>query len=204
MLAVILLTSASIPVTAADLCPELKGLAIRVAVRSPPVPVHTDFTTAELQAMAPSAHRHAPLGFYRDTVGYRLKVSVRARPESSCLAVAVDAQLVEVQREIQVSSNLVVDPCLMRIVVSHYQRHAEAADEALQDVAGDLMTKFRDIILQMTRVNGDVPLQVRLEGKLNSVLDAAVARFSQSGPAIRNAVDSRSELQKLKHGCGGT
>ena len=154
--------------------------------------------------MAPGAHRHAPLGFYRNSVGYRLKVTVRPRPESSCLAVVVDAQLVEVQREIQVASNLVVDPCLLRIVVSHYRRHAEAADEALQDVAGNLMVKFREIVLQMTRVSGDIPLQGRLEASLNSALDAAVAKFSKSGPAIRDAVDSRSELEKLKHGCGST
>ena len=132
-------------------------------MRPSPVSVHTDFTAAELKAMAPGPHRHAPLGFYRNAVGYRLTVDVRARRESSCQAVAVDAQLVEVRREIEIANDLLHDPCLMHVALEHYKRHAEAAEEALQDLAHDLPVKLRDIVLQTTQMKANISLQGRLK-----------------------------------------
>lgn len=172
-------------------------------MQSAALPVHTDFSAAELRAMAPGNQRHDPLGFYRNAVGYRLAVNVRKAHGGRCPTAVVDAQIVETQRDIQIASDLLNDPCLMRIAVQHYRRHAEAADQALQDMAQDLLPKLRDNALRIMRVkDGGVPLQARIKAELGSVLDAAVAAFTNSVPAIRDAVDAQSDFQKLITGCG--
>ena len=56
---------------AAD-CAVPSAIAIQVDVVSTPLPVKTDFSEAELRAMSPGPHRHAPLGYYWDKDGYRL------------------------------------------------------------------------------------------------------------------------------------
>lgn len=198
---ILLAASTSMPARAAGICSEPDRLAIRVSVQTSPVPVRTDFSAAELQAMAPGNHRHAPLGFYRNAVGYRLAVSVGEPPPGPCRGVMVIAQLVEVDREIQIASDLLNDPCRMRIAVRHYQRHAEAAEVALQTLAHGLPTTLRDTVLQTARTDDDASFQAHLETSLNGVVDTAVAGFSKHSPEIRDAVDSPPELQKLKHGC---
>lgn len=162
-----------------------------------------DFSAAELRAMAPGNQRHDPLGFYRNAVGYRLAVNVRKARGSGCPAAVVDAQIVETQRDIQIASDLLNDSCLMRITVQHYHRHAEAADQALQNMSQDLLPTLRDDVLRIMRVkDGGVPLQARIKAELGHVLDAAVAAFTKSVPAIRDAVDAQSDFQKLITGCG--
>ncbi len=153
--------------------------------------------------MAPGNHRHDPLGFYRNAVGYRLAVNVRKAHGGGCPTAVVDAQIVETQRDIQIASDLLNDPCLMRIAVQHYRRHAEAADQALQNMSQDLLLTLRDNALGIMRVkDGSAPLQARIKAELGSVLGAAVAAFSSSVPAIRDAVDAQSDFKKLITGCG--
>lgn len=203
MAGTVLAASAWTPAHAAESCSGPGDLTAQMSMQPAALPVHTDFSAAELRAMAPGNHRHDPLGFYRDTVGYRLAVNVRKARGGVCSALVVDAQIVEARREIQIASDLLDSPCLRRIAIQHYRRHAEAADQALQDMAHGLPTTLRDNALRIMRVrDGSVPLKARIETELGSVLDAAVAAFSKSALAIRDAVDAQSEFQKLIKGCG--
>jgi hypothetical protein len=77
---------------AAD-CVVPSDLVSQVEVVSTPLPVKTDFSEAELRAMSPGPHRHPPLGYYWDEVGYRLNVQIISAP-NSCPKIAVLAQLV--------------------------------------------------------------------------------------------------------------
>lgn len=191
--------SARISVRAAERCADPANVTVQMSMQSAALPVHTDFSAAELRAMAPGNHRHDPLGFYRNAVGYRLAVNVR---EGECPTVVVDAQLVETQRDIQIASDLLKSPCLMRIAVQHYRRHAEAADQPLLDMAHDLPNALRDNALRILRTkDGSVPFQAHIKVELGSVLDATVAAFTKSVPAIRDAVDAQSDFQKLITGC---
>ena len=186
-------------------CSSPQSLAIQVTVQSVPLSMRTDFDAAEIRAMAPGQHNHAPLGFYRHDVGYRLAVSVSRPIGELCPEVTVDAELVEVQRDIEIARDLRENQCQMRAVVQHYRLHADASDAALRRAARELPAKLRWTMLQsLGTENNASTLKNDLRGKLGGVLDDAIAAFSRAAPAIRDAVDARSELQKRLSGCSNT
>lgn len=181
-------------------------LAIRVSVSSSSPPVRTDFSAAELQAMAnqtPGPQHHRPLGFYKDTLGYRLAVDSRPKPGSSCSAVAVHVQLVEAERIIEIARDLQTTPCLFEAALSHYRRHAEAAYAALNGFALGLPAILRSEVEQElpTHPESGDTLRPRIKARLDKVLDAEIAAYTDDFRAMQNSVDTPAEIHKLDHGC---
>lgn len=186
---------------AAD-CAVPSALAIQVDVVATPLPVKTDFSEAELRAMSPGPHRHAPLGYYSDKVGYRLTVHVLSAP-SSCPAIAVSAQLVQVRQEIQIARELRGNSCLFETFVQHYRHHADAARATLSDIATGLPAALRMTIAQvLATTTANANLKDRIEGILSDKLDAAVAEFTDMSATLRDKVDSPGEIDRLQASCG--
>jgi hypothetical protein len=187
-------------------CDGRAPLAIRVSVLSSSPSVRTDFSAAELQAMAskiPGPRRHRPLGFYKDTLGYRLALDSSSEPGSSCPAVAVEVQLVQGERMIEIARDLQTTPCLFDAALSHYRRHAEAASTALNRLAVSLPARLRAEVeheLPSYPEGGDI-LRRAIEVRLNGVLDAAIAAYTDDFRAMQNSVDTPAEIDKLENGC---
>lgn len=192
---------------AEPVCNSVDRLTIRVSVLSSRPPVRTDFSAADLQAMASKATiqpRHRPLGFYKDTLGYRLAVSRRSEPRSACPAMAVHVQLVEGERVIEIARDLRTTPCLFAAALNHYRRHAAAASAALNSLAVSLPARLRAEIEHglPTYPERGATLQQRIETRLNAVLDAEIATYTGEFRVMQNNVDTPAEIARLESGCG--
>lgn len=180
----------------------------RVSVLEAPLSVRSDFNLADLGAMASrlsQAPPHPALGFCQGVVGYRLRVTASdtAGPPSSCPRVEVRAQLVALERRIEVGSELRDSPCELRAALAHYRRHAAAASLALRAYAADLDGRLREEVARDLR--GHPPRSAAdlaaLEGRLGAFLDASLAAFNQSLPAVQAGVDASREAHALGTGC---
>jgi hypothetical protein len=159
-----------------------------------------------LQAMAskiPGPRRHRPLGFYKDTLGYRLALDSSSEPGSSCPAVAVEVQLVQGERMIEISRDLQTTACLFDAALGHYRRHAAAASAALNRLAVSLPARLRAEIEHElpSYPEGEGILRRAIEVRLNGVLDAAIAAYTDDFRAMQNSVDTPAEIDKLENGC---
>jgi hypothetical protein len=168
--------------------------------------VRTDFSAAELQAMASKTsgtQRHRPLGFYKDTLGYRVIVDTRSQPGNPCPAISVEAQLVEGERVIQIARDLQPTQCLFDAALSHYRHHAEAAYTGLKGLALRLPTILRAAIEQdlPKGLKDDEALWQEIETRSNAVLDAQIAAYTGSFQASQSTVDTSAEVRKLDGGC---
>ncbi|MBN9560566.1 MAG: hypothetical protein J0H14_07535 [Alphaproteobacteria bacterium] len=182
-------------------------MTVRVSVTSSNPPVRTDFSATELQAMAnqtPNPQHHRVLGFYKDTLGYRLAVSSRSELENSCPAISVHVQLVEAERIIEIARDLKTTPCIFQVALSHYQQHAEAAYAALNGLAVSLpATLHAEVEHELpTYPGGGDALRRGIEARLNKVLDAEIAAYTGEFQAMQNGVDTPAEVSKLDNGCG--
>ena len=178
----------------------------RVSVLEAPLSVHSDFSLADIEAMASQlaqAPPHPALGFYQGAVGYRLHVTAAGPPSPCPSRVAARAQLVALERRIEVGSDLRDRPCELRAAVAHYRHHAAAASLALRAFAADLAGRLRREVDGELRsrppwTEGDL---AALEGRLNAFLDAALATFNRSLTAVQAKVDNSREARALGMGC---
>ena len=194
------------PADAKPACDGRYRLTIRASVLSSIPHVRTDFSAADLQAMASKAshaQRHQPLGFYKDTLGYRVIVDTRREPGNPCPTILVDAQLVEGERVIQIARDLQPTQCLFDAVLSHYRHHAEAAYIALKGLALRLPAMLRAAVEHDAPRDSkdDAALRQEIEMRSNAVLDAEIAAYAGSFQTLQSKVDTSAEIRKLDGGC---
>ena len=144
-------------------CSSFGQIAVRVAVHEPPVLVKMSFDHLELSAISwrrTSVAKHPAFGFYRLNVGYaqpRIAMEASSGPGIGpvlCSSVAVDAELVVTDQQIEIARDLT--PCQVPAVISHYRGHAAAVSLALHRFAADLVP---DLKRQVASYLGAHPLR---------------------------------------------
>lgn len=194
-------------------CISFDQIAVRVAVREPPVSVKTSFDLLELSAMlsrSTSVAKHPAFGFYRLDIGYaqpRIVMETSSDPGNGpvpCPSVLIDAELVVTDQQIEIAR----DPtaCQLPAVISHYRRHAAAASLALHRFAAGLAP---DLKRQVVAYLGDPPLRSEsdadaLRGRVSELLDEAVGVFMASVPKLQEGVDTPAEIRSLTESCSST
>lgn len=206
-LVLVSLVAMATPVSAAKAATCDGSAFVEVAVRQAPLSVRMDFSLADLSAMSARLSRQPPhpaLGFYQGSVGYGLHVATGSTgTPSPCPRVEVQAQLVAVERRIEVGSELRDRPCEFQAAVAHYRHHADAASAALRAFATDLAGRLerevrRDLRSHPLQSEKDVAF---LKGRISVFLDASLAAFSRSLTAVEAEVDTPREVHALSVDC---
>lgn len=193
----------------------LTQAAIEVAVREAPLSINEDLSLAELRAMAAQSSQpfiHPVLGFYSGSVGYVLqRMEVRAEPSQAdgkppCPRVETQAELVAVDRRVEIASDLSGAPCRFRAAVAHYGRHAAAASFALHQFAAELPRTLGPEIDRYVRSRPawSQAQESDLRRHVGELLDHAVETFTASLVNIQAGVDSLDEIRRLTVPCGDT
>ncbi len=191
-----------LPSSSAAGCHGPVVLAVKVDVVSTALSVKTDFSAAELRAMSPGPHRHPPIGYYRNDVGYRLAVNVSSAAMISCPVIRIAAQLVVTRQEIELARDLRSDTCRFELAEAHYFRHAAAAASMLDRTARDLRGALQHAVAQLPPLSIDGPAaRDQLDAALRPVILAALDRFTASTATVRDTVDTPAEVARLKNGC---
>lgn len=188
---------------------------IEVTVREAPLSINEDLSLAELRAMAAQSSQpfiHPVLGFYRGSIGYVLqRMDLRAEPSQAdgkqpCPRAETEAELVGVDRRVEVASDLSGAPCRLQAAVAHYGRHAAAASLALHQFAAELPPALGSEIDRYVR-SRPARSQAReddLRCYVGDLLDHAVERFTASLMNVQAGVDSPREIRSLTVPCGDT
>ncbi len=202
------------PGASAATCERLPSAAFKVSVREAPVIVREDFSLSELNEMSAQLRRppaHPVYGFYAATVGYalpRMKIPGE-RPATGnrvCPQFSIAAELVAVDRRIEVAKDLSIVPCRLQAAIVHYQHHATAASLALHRFALELP---RTLAPNIYRYMQDHPKssqvsKVALKKYVENRLSHAVKAFSASLVEVQAEVDSSSEITTLLVPCDNT
>lgn len=207
-LLVLLVTAAAIPAANAESCDG--ATSVGITVQQAPLSVRTDFSLTELNTMPmqrSQAFRHPVLGLYASRVGYRLTdVSILPQADGGrCPRIRVQAELVAVDRRIEIGSDLLSDPCRFDAALAHYRRHATTASLALQQFA---IVLPRQLQPQVNHYIASYPVRpatddAALRNHVSRLLDESVDAFSRSLGPIQADVDSPGEVRSLVTACDG-
>lgn len=128
-------------------CDGFAPTRLVVSVGEQPLTRRRDLSLATLRALSEQArHRpnHAILGFYAGSIGFvppEFEVLTEAPAGVSrgvpCPHLEVRSELVAIDRQVAIASDLRRSPCLLRAAIAHYERHAEIASRALHRFAAD-------------------------------------------------------------------
>lgn len=184
-------------------------VSIEVDVQEAPIAMVRDVTLADLRAMSARLQRvpaHAVLGFYAGAVGYAvrsLEIGGAGSTEgTACPGFRLEADLVAVDRRIDIAKDLTRSPCRLRGAVEHYRHHANAASLALHRFAVGLPSKLGPEIREHIRSQPGTSQELRLY--VDTLLDAAVDSFTNSLAEVHEKVDAGNEIQRLSAPCDET
>lgn len=118
-------------------CDRPVPTVLDIGVREQPLTIRWDLSLATLKKLSKQAqHRpvHAILGFYAENVGFtspEIEVLTgtpsRAGLGIPCPHLAIRSEMVAVDRQIAIASDLRSSPWLLRAATAHYERHANVA-----------------------------------------------------------------------------
>ena len=178
-------------------------------MKEQPLTIRRDLSLATLKDMSRQVqHRsaHAALGFYTGSVGFLPpEIEVRTgRPVGtgrsvSCSHLEIRTELVALDRQIAVASDLRGSPCRLRAATAHYERHAEVASQALRRFAAELpMTLGPEVDRYVRSRSPPPPLgDDRLRGVVEDLLTRSVARFTANLAVLQEAADTPDEVRSL-------
>jgi len=190
-------------------CGELAPTTLVIGVSEQPLTIRGDLSLARLRELSKQVqHRsaHATLGFYAGRVGLLpMEVEVlTGQPVGTgrgvtCPHLEIRSELVAVDRQIAVASDLRSSPCLLRAATAHYERHADTASQALHSFAADLSTTLGPEIDRYVRSRPSPPGpgDDQLRGVVEGLLTRSVARFTARMAVIQEAADTPDEVRSL-------
>jgi len=189
------------------------GRQIRISqhflFREEPLTIRRDLSLATLRELSKQVqHRsaHATLGFYAGSVGF-LPTEVEiltgqpvGRGRSvSCPHLEIRSELVAVDRQIAIASDLRSSPCLLRAATAHYERQADIASRALDGFAAELPTTLGPEIDRYVRSRPSPPGpgDDQLRGGVEGLLTRSVAGITARLAVIQEAADTPDEVRSL-------
>lgn len=191
-----LLAGVSAPAHAGWDCSRPK-LTVHTDVSSGPLAIREDYTAQELRNMAgdmAQAPPHPVLGFYIASTGYHLTVA--PKPGHACGRFEVDVRLVSTGRMIEIASDLQGTPCKLKAALDHYRRHEAAQTKALTEAASKLKLTLQAYLVGQGRID-----QPKIKALVNGFMTQWSNRYEDHVGALRNAVDTPSEVAALMHAC---
>lgn len=189
------------PSDAAQACPAAP-IRVEVNFRVSPVAVSTDLTFQEISALAKRARqplRHPPYGFYLQRIADRIEVkTVSGSGLEPCIAAfRVNVDLALVGRRIEIASDLKQDTCLFHTALEHYRRHAEADERVFRNFAIKLSDRMQaNLAGNSTTALAAKDLRARY---VAGVFESLLKVFDRDRQRATNAVDSASEVDRMRH-----
>jgi len=190
-------------------CDGLAPTRLVVSVREQPLTRRRDLSLAMLGALSEQArHRpnHAILGFYAGSVGFvppEFGILTEAPAGVSrgvpCPHLEVRSELVAIDRQVVIASDLRRSPCLLRAATAHYERHAEIASRALHRFAAELPATLGPEIDRYVRIRPLLPQagNDQLRSIVEGLLTRSVTEFTARMAMLQEAADTPDEVRNL-------
>lgn len=193
----------------ADGCDGLVPTRLVIGVREQPLTVRHDLSLAMLKALSVQARhrsRHPTMGFYAGSVGFvSPEIEILVGTPSSrnrrvpCPHLEIRSELVAIDRQIAIASDLRNSPCLLRAATAHYERHADTASRALHRFAAELPMTLGPEIDHYVRSRPSPPGagDDQLLGVVEGLLTRSVATFTARLALLQEAADTPDEVRSL-------
>jgi len=190
-------------------CGDPVRTALIIEVREQPLTVRRDLSLAMLEALSAQAQQrsqHPTLGFYAGSVGFvppEIEILV-GTPSSRnrrvpCPHLRIRSELVAIDRQVAIASDLLRTPCLLRAATAHYERHADVASRALHRFAAELPMTLGPEIDRYVRSRPYPPEAEddQLRGFTEGLLVRSVAEFTTRLAVTQEATDTPTEVRSL-------
>jgi hypothetical protein len=190
---------------AANACETPPDLHIEVTTRFEAAPVRSDYTLADIVALARQQHRDADralLGFYASEFGYTIDLLPEGDPACPTLIEAtvtfrLQHRLIEIGREAATNS------CVYPGALRHYQRLAEVDEQTVEHFGPSTAATLVQAspTLKQTYAPHAEDLDTALRDQIRAVVDAAIAPLHGARQDAQQAVNNSSELKQLASAC---
>jgi len=190
-------------------CDGLAPTTLDIGVREQPLTIRRDLGLARLNELSKQArHRsvHAILGFYAGSVGFTApdigvlaRTSSRADLGATCPHLEIKSEVVAVDRQIAIASELHSSPCRLRAATAHYERHAAIASRALHRFAAELPTKLGPEVDRYVHSQPSPPGagDNQLRDLVEELLTRSVAEFAAQLAVLQQEADTPDEVRRL-------
>lgn len=183
-------------------CQRTRGVAVEVLTKTEDIAVRTDYSLTDLARLAGTISQNPPhrvLGFYANSIGFRLHTPTR--DTGDCTDVLVEVQLVTTQRVIELASD--IDRCLFDAALRHYQHHAELQAHALEQSGRALRSALSQFVADA--ISSDESLKsgasTTFEDRTRVFVDQWLDGLRKTAPSLQAAGDSTEELEALRSAC---
>lgn len=183
-------------------CQRTRGVNVEVSAEAADIAVRTDYSVTDLARLAGTVSQNPPhrvLGFYANTIGFRLHTP--ALDTGDCADVLVEVQLVTTQRVIELASD--IDRCLFDAALRHYRHHAELQTHVLEQSGRALRSALRQFVADAVSSDEDLKFGANtpFEDRTRAFVDQWLDGLRQAAPSLQAAGDSDEELQALRQAC---
>jgi hypothetical protein len=189
-------------------CPVVAPAKVNVNFARSAEHVETDVSLQQVREAAEGHHPGPVLGFYVGTLRYGIEIDDTIRQPARgrfCATPKYVSLTVHHDRAIHIPREFVGDPCLAALARDHEAKHAEADAIAVDHSRSSLVSAIRHavrantIVASASRLDALAILTTGIQTGVDRVFDDMVTERRR----LDAAVDSTSDLERLKTGCEG-
>lgn len=143
---------------------------------------------------------HRAYGFYAGTVAYAVTTEIGNPAQDVCQGpVTIRVTMRLTNRQIGVARDISPDSCLFARVTAHYRHHAEADEAVFQRYVLKVTAALRQAGLSEFMADGGPS---NIPAAVDAVVEPLLADMDSARTAVRKAVDTPGEVEKLEAPCG--
>jgi hypothetical protein len=186
-------------------CETEPGLNIEVTTKFDPAPVRTDYSLANIAALAHQQHRdidRALLGFYASEFGYSVELAPEGDPVCPARITATVTLRLQ-HRLIEIGQEVVTNSCVYPGALKHYRRLAEVDEQTVEQFSARTAEALGGAVpaLRQTYAPRKEDLDAVLRDHIRAVVDGAIAPLHGARLDAQQAVNNANELSHLASSC---
>lgn len=191
--------------SAAAACQTLPDLHIGVSAKFDTTPVRSDYTIADIAALARKQNRDAGgalLGFYTSQFGYSIDIVPEGDPACPAQIEAVVTLRLQ-HRLIEVGQETAENDCVYPGALRHYRRLAEVDEQTVEHFSAHAAAMLAQAspVLKQTYAPLREDLDAALHDKIRAIVDEAIAPLHDARQDAQQAVNNSAELAQLASSC---
>jgi hypothetical protein len=186
-------------------CETLPDLHIAVTAPLDAAQVNSDYTLAEIAALAGRLHRDTNrelLGFYTGEFSYQIDIAP-AGDEACPARVEATVTLRLQYRLIEIGQEVVANPCLYPAALRHYRRLAEVDQQIVERFSARtaaMLTAAGPALKEIHPSHAE-GRDAALREQIRGVVEQAIAPLHDARRDAQQAINNSAELSQLAHSC---
>jgi hypothetical protein len=182
---------------------------VRVDISDARIRVSTEITLEEMRQAAAGRHSGPIVGAYRLTIKYAVDIDGTVQEIGQghyyCLTPQYIILRVKLEKTVFVPHEFASDDCLSTLSLEHERKHAQAQDQALENLQPRLVSALSSLIGRNPRdatASGAEALEAFTK-EVQSEVEHLLDKIDEERAQFNAAVDTPDELDRLRYACDG-